>query len=792
MIAGMDFGTTNSGMAVYDGENVTILPLDPSNGNKRVAPTALYIMNDQTVHVGRTAVDQYFNQNIGRASKMQRVWVGEIEIIASEVYYVTDTYVWTDVLSPGRIFLSIKTGLRNEGYTGTIIGQHFYTLENLITLYLYVTKLRAEKLLGKPITQVVLGRPVHFAHDAEHDKLAQARLLTAAFDAGYEKVSFQYEPIAAAFSYETTLDSEQNVLIFDFGGGTLDITVMRLGDPVRRQVLATGGIPIAGDVFDQKLVRAKVPPHFGEGSFYGERNKRLNTPRWIYDAFSDWQSLLELQSASSKTKLRDIARTAQHKHQIEELISFVSGNYGLKLFDMMEKAKRRLSDKRGAEIHMRGDGFELRDFVTRTEFERIIQAEILDIDVHLDEIMAASGLQVADIDAVIRTGGSAQVPVFHEMLARKFGADKVKSIDAFSSVTAGLGIIAHELEQGRVDLPVYTRADAPPSPPPQSRVAPVNLDVLMRRLAVVEGATEAPTIRSARCTVCWGDGNVITVFDGTRSEVLGDAERQGGAFHAERGTSGGASGRWRGVREAGWDERLLLLTTSYRFLLITPRQLVELANVGLSFTDQYKLDKLESVAVVESWDELLRHPKLLLTTTLGVARVYVTAQLKTAVETPIPLKFDQPLLGAPLTAVGVSSADSFVLVTASGKGARMAVKGLRVAGTQVINCHNDRVTASTLVQAGDKLLLLTADGYARRLLSDWIPVPTKPNTKGKGLVARRSSIVAVINLRQNPSPQVVTSERVVPLKVLGLGLEVGTKTAVLLKLAAGEEIGTVM
>lgn len=775
MIVGMDFGTTNSGMAVYDGENVTIIPLDPSSGNTRVAPTALYIMNDQTVHVGRTAVDQYFNQNIGRASKMQRVWVGEIEIIASEVYYVTDTYVWTDVLSPGRIFLSIKTSLRDEGYAGTVIGQHFYTLENLITLYLYVTKLRAEKLLGHAIDQLVLGRPVHFAHDAEHDKLAQARLLTAAFAAGYEKVSFQYEPIAAAFSYETTLDEEQNVLIFDFGGGTLDITIMRLGNPANRRVLATGGIPVAGDVFDQKLVRAKVPPHFGEGSFYGERNKRMNTPRWIYDAFSDWQSLLELQSASSKTKLRDIARTAQHRHQIEELIRFVSGNYGLKLFDLMEKAKRELSDKRGATVKMAGDGFALHDFVTRTEFERIIQAEILAIDTHLDDILAESGLQADEIDAVIRTGGSAQIPVFHEMLGRKFGAQKVKSIDAFSSVTAGLGIIAREMDQGTVDLPVYSRADfVPPKQAAELRVNVVNMDVLMRRLAVAEGAIVAPVMQSARCTVCWGDDNVIEVFDGGTESVQV------------------ASCKWNGVFEAAWDEQLLLITTSYRFLLITPRQLADLAGVGLSFTDQYKLDGLESVVIVESWDTILRHPKLLLTTTLGVARVYNTAQLKTAVEVPIPLKFDQPLVGAPLTAVSVNSSDSFVMITASGKGARMDVKALRVAGTQVINCYNDRVTASALVQTGDKLLLLTADGNGRRLLSDWIPVPKKQNLKGKGLVARRSDIVAVVNLRQNPSPQVVTNQRIAPLKVVGLELEMGTKTAVVLKLGDGEEIRTII
>ena len=183
-------------------------------------------------------------------------------------------------LPPGRLLLSVKTRLREHDHPGTVVGQFYYSLEDLIALYLQVTKIRAEKLLGKELTQVVLGRPVRFSTDPNHDRLAQGRLLQAAFRAGYERVSFQYEPIAAAYSYETTLDKEQNVMVFDFGGGTLDLTIMRLGNPKTRRVLATGGIPAAGDVFDQMLVRRKLPKHFGEGSLYGSRHKALTIPKW--------------------------------------------------------------------------------------------------------------------------------------------------------------------------------------------------------------------------------------------------------------------------------------------------------------------------------------------------------------------------------------------------------------------------------------------------------------------------------------------------------------------------------
>ena len=90
MIVGMDFGTTNSGMAVYDGRSVNVLNIDPSNANPRVARTAIYVTVDHAVHIGRAAVDRYFEQNVGRAVKMRKVWVGELEIFGGDMYYVTD------------------------------------------------------------------------------------------------------------------------------------------------------------------------------------------------------------------------------------------------------------------------------------------------------------------------------------------------------------------------------------------------------------------------------------------------------------------------------------------------------------------------------------------------------------------------------------------------------------------------------------------------------------------------------------------------------------------------------
>ncbi len=738
MIIGMDFGTTNSGMAMYNGRSVNLVPLDPSNRNPNVARTALYVTNDHSLAIGRGAVGQYFSQNIGRSVKMQRVWLGEIEVYASEIYYVTDAYAWIDVFSPGRLFLSIKTGLRNADYAGTVIGQYFYPLESLISLYLYMTKVRAEQHLGREINEVVLGRPVRFATDPKDDEMAQARLLQAAFRAGYEKVYLQYEPIAAAFNYETTINKEQHVLVFDFGGGTLDVTVMRLGDAKRRQVLATGGIPVAGDVFDQKIVQAKLTRHFGKGSEYGPRHKSLTVPHWIYDYFSDWQTIIELQTEANKTLIRDIAQTARRRYQIEALESLVSGNYGLKMFDIVEQAKRSLSDKRGAEILLEGPGFKIRDFITRNEFEHIIHNEVSAIDQHIDEVVTESGLKPSEIDVVIRTGGSSQISVFYEMLCRKFGEDKVRSLDTFSSVTSGLGIIGHGIEAGEMELPVHTpdqqAYNAPDAPHSKPYVTEVNLDIMQRRIAVAEGAVEAGvTDADWGMVMVDGEGVVTAVpLHSSRLQQPDPVPLPKPITHMEI---------------VPMTHELLLITSHYRFLRVTPRQLMELQDMELTILNLYQFEPNEKIITVNDWTTLKTFKRMLIVTSTSYARPYPVDVLRPSIEAPVPLKFDQPLRGVPVAVLGINGDEGdLVVVTRSGKAGRFTQRQLRTSGSQLLNLGavaDDRVNGVVLAKQEEMFVIVTADGYGRFIQTEWVPIPKKLNIRAKSVVARRNDVIGI-------------------------------------------------
>src|SRR5579871_6456805 len=112
MIIGMDFGTTNSGMAAYDGHTLTPIPLSRATAAQAIDRTALYITNDHAITIGRMAIDRYLEQNVGRPTRIQRVRVGTIEVVASDIAkYDRDVYIDKDVLSPGRLLLSFKSSL---------------------------------------------------------------------------------------------------------------------------------------------------------------------------------------------------------------------------------------------------------------------------------------------------------------------------------------------------------------------------------------------------------------------------------------------------------------------------------------------------------------------------------------------------------------------------------------------------------------------------------------------------------------------------------------------------------
>ena len=446
MRIGIDFGTTNSGAAAFDGQRVHAFALDTASRDPTVIRSVLYITRDHEVYIGQEAVDVYYQQNVGRPSRMVRRHIGEIEMTAAEIgTFVRDVHVLVDELTPGRLLRSLKSSLAST-YEGTDVFGRQYTLEELIAVYLQELRERVEAEAGEAVEGVVLGRPVNFVGGGEDadNQGAEERLRRAADLAGFGDVAFELEPVAAALHYELTQDESQNIVVFDFGGGTLDITVMRIGDAAERRIFATGGVGIAGDVFDQRIVERLLLDHFGRGTTWGEDGAPF--PSTYTDPLVHWQTVLELHRPETLRFLELAQVTGSHPSRVRALESLLVNNYAMRLVDEVERAKIALSATRFATIELGGDDINVWQPITRSQFEALIADAARRIEQCLLNTVERSGLNVDEIDAVVRTGGSAQIPCFIGMMERIFGPEKVILSSVFGGVTAGLAIRAGSRE----------------------------------------------------------------------------------------------------------------------------------------------------------------------------------------------------------------------------------------------------------------------------------------------------------------------------------------------------------
>jgi len=434
---GLDFGTSNSGVAVYDGTRVKLLPVDLQNILPEVIKTVLYVTREYRCMIGQEAVEAYYRDNVDRQRRFVKQWVGEIDVFNADMHYVRDIYVYVDELQPGRLLQYLKTALRRDGYEGTRIFERHFTAGDMVETYLGLLKSRAEEVLGEKIEAVTLGRPVKFSESPEQDKKAEETLRQAAHEAGFKEVDFELEPVAAALAYEQSITEPQNVVIFDFGGGTLDIAVMHLGDPRQRKVYASDGVDIAGSDFDRTIIEKRMLPHFG----YRQVGLHPEILEMIH-AVPDWMALPELGTPQNRNTLEKAIQAGVAPVRLKALMGLIYNDLAFTFYNRVEAAKIALSSEGATVISLEDKGIALWELYARHQFETDIQHYLADVEKVVLDTIAESGLEPAEIDAVVKTGGSSSIPLFTGMLARIFGAEKVKASSQFSSVVAGLAIKA--------------------------------------------------------------------------------------------------------------------------------------------------------------------------------------------------------------------------------------------------------------------------------------------------------------------------------------------------------------
>lgn len=417
---GLDFGTTNSVLAVSQNDSVEIADIDPSGASKKTLKSVLFFDEESGVSVGQEAIDQYMSYG--------------------------GTY--------GRFMQSIKAFLPNKSFTETYVFGKRYEIEDLIALIIKAIKRRGELYVGHVVDTVVMGRPVVFSENKEEDLLAEERLRTAALRSGFTNVHFMYEPIAATLAYESQLaeGEEKLVLMGDFGGGTSDFVVMRLHggkyDPKKdrtNDILATGGVYIAGDSFDASIMWYKIAKHFGRGAkiLSSSPGQILDVPIWIPQTLCQWHMIPQLRDKRTLQIIRSLRPVSDEDCRVlDNLHTLIIENLGYMLFRSIEKAKRELSDRESSVIEFSEKNIVIREEITREEFETMADDKFQGISVCVDETLSRAEASLQDIDSVILTGGSSFIPKIRRIFSEKFGEEKLLSIDAFTSVAYGLGLSA--------------------------------------------------------------------------------------------------------------------------------------------------------------------------------------------------------------------------------------------------------------------------------------------------------------------------------------------------------------
>ncbi|MGC9521336.1 MAG: Hsp70 family protein [Anaerolineae bacterium] len=445
MRIGIDFGTTNSSVAYYDGTRLHPVHLDPTNENPNVLPSLIWIDRAYQTQLGSTAASEYLEKETGRRIVWSRRDIGAVEIIvagagSSPIHYWHDVHVVTDINANGRLLQSIKTALRDPRYEGTMIFDRYYTIDELIALVLQAMKRRAEAELEARCEAVVLGRPVRFSDDPAVTARAEEILFRAARFAGFRDITFQLEPIAAAHLYHRQATKREVALVFDFGGGTLDLTVVEVGGRQATRVIATRGVLVGGDDLDQRIM-ASLLPYFGAGA---KVDGGADFPPEFLDELHTWQTMPELSRPEPLSKIKRYQKTSDRPKAMRALETLVTQNVGFKLFQEIERTKKALTPNLMAKLDFDHEDIRIHERILRRDFEEMIAPEVTRVREAIFAVLDDAGLTPDRVDVVLRTGGTSLVPAYVSMLEDIFGKATMREMDPLTSVVGGMAIVAHE------------------------------------------------------------------------------------------------------------------------------------------------------------------------------------------------------------------------------------------------------------------------------------------------------------------------------------------------------------
>jgi hypothetical chaperone protein len=432
---GIDFGTSNCTAGWLNGNEPELALMD---GDSRYLSSALYIQrrkaDDNAQH--HDSDEPYINESLHRLlAQDAKVFLGQ----AAHQHYSADPLAGVFIRSPKSMLGSRLTPAQSQIY------------RQICTLLLKEIKQKAQQhkniTEAAPLEYAVLGRPVHFQgiDGALGDERAEAILRQAAADVGFREIQFAYEPVAAAMEFERSLSKEQLVLVVDIGGGTSDISLIRLGPQRMAQLdrssdlLGHAGRRIGGVDMDIKLAIYSLMPLLGRGT------QALNGRPLPNSLFSDAVNIIDIQAqenfyrSQTLAEIQQLIAQAKEPAKVARLQQLYQQHLSYYLVQAAEQAKIKLADQTETEVSLSRVEPELAQLISCAQLDQAIYQELNGIQKLISHSMTDASSKP---DCIFLTGGASAATGIQALLQTMLPDIPLVHGDRFGSVGKGLCSIA--------------------------------------------------------------------------------------------------------------------------------------------------------------------------------------------------------------------------------------------------------------------------------------------------------------------------------------------------------------
>ena len=468
---GIDFGTTNSTLCFYDGREFQTVALE---GVRTTMPSLLYVDREFRPSYGEAARERFLSDNEGRKIRLESYEVGTIEITLGDNAFESfdstgfaqgptsyDAVVSgvTDRNLPGFLFAGTKRLLGQSVIDSVQVFGRRFRLEAVVSSIVgHLLRLGSGVHAPEELSAICVGRPVNYESgteeaQAESNDRAITRMEQALGHARVSGYTFFLEPIAPVLSWmhedgEHEDASDATILVLDFGGGTLDFSLVRRHGG-HLSVQGNDGYALGGDIITEQLIRDHLFPLLGLDPWtLAELQARHNDIEDLVPHILNWRTTYLLNQPAYMEKLMGAVKALPERaHQLNRARLLIVSNYSYQLFHAADMAKQQLTSSHEARISLPPIGIDV--VLGRDDLEQSLRGYLDTIGASIRRFCDQYADGVGRVTRVLLTGGTSLIPAIRNRMESIFPG-RIEAVDPFMSIVKGFALGAWLQAEGRL------------------------------------------------------------------------------------------------------------------------------------------------------------------------------------------------------------------------------------------------------------------------------------------------------------------------------------------------------